>query len=169
MSQRSSTRQSLTGWRCVRRPSLSFIEVLPKEQGRANGPVPPPVFFSRGQKKVVSHSSSCYHSVALTPLREEMRKNAKESEMAVATPAFFSPCKTGRSFLTQIWRVAAVPPCLMMRAVNAVHGIVRRKYLPKSPWRDYKVYLRNANRAHKGLRFLHARQRKTCSFLPAVL
>lgn len=55
-----------------------------------------------GQKKVVSHSSSCYHSVALTPLREEKRKNVKETEMAVATPAFFPPCKTGCSFLTQI-------------------------------------------------------------------
>lgn len=74
----------------LRASSVSFVyRKFYRKNGAAQTGQSSPVFFSRGQKKVVSHSSSCYHSVALTPLREEKRKNVKETEMAVATPAFF--------------------------------------------------------------------------------
>lgn len=126
--------------------------------------------FSLGGAK-----KGCLSFLFLLPFRCShtiTRREAQECERdgdGCRNARLFSPVQDGLQFSNANWRVAAVPPCLMMRAVNAVHGIVRRKYLTKSPWRDHKVYLQNTNRAHKGLRFLPARQTKTCSFLPAIL
>lgn len=97
MSQRSFTRQSLTGWRCVRRPSLSFIEVLPKEQGRANGPVPP-CFLLSGAKK------GCLSFLFLLPFRCShtiTRRDAQECERVgdgCRNARLFFPVQDGPQF-----------------------------------------------------------------------
>lgn len=82
----------------LRASSVSFVYRSFTERTGPRKRTSPPCFFLSGQKKVVSHSSSCYHSVALTPLREEKRKNVKETEMAVATPAFFPRARRAAVF-----------------------------------------------------------------------
>lgn len=117
----------------LRASSASFVyRSFPERTGdRANGPVPS-VFFSRGGGKKKGRLSflfllpfRCCHTITRREAQECERDG--DGKDAVATLVFFSPCKTSCTSLMQIGGSQRCRPCLMMRAVNAVHGIVRRK------------------------------------------
>lgn len=129
-------------------------------------------FFLGGEKVVNSHSSSCYHSAALTPLQEAKGKNAGDGdgEDAVATLLPGPPLtRDGLHFFDANWRLAAAPPCEMTPCTALFGANSGPAPSPLHPPEGLEILPLEHQPPRTKAYVAHPRGKQTCSFLPAIL